>query len=61
MKYTADIWFDGIYTTIKLESCDGSKADSVLLVAQQIADKIGGECFSVNKQEEDDDKTNSTD
>lgn len=55
MSYTADIWFNGIYTTIKLESCGGSKAEGVLLVAQQIANKLGGECFSVNKQEEDDD------
>lgn len=55
MKYTVDIWFGNIYTTIELESCDGSKEDSILLIAQQIAKNLGGECFSVNKKEYRDD------
>ena len=52
MEYVAEIWFGNVVLKIDLENYNGADEEETLEVAQKIAEKLGGECFSIHAQEE---------
>ena len=52
MEYVAEIWFGNVVLKIDLETYNRADEVAALEVAQKIAEKLGGECFSIHAQEE---------
>lgn len=51
MEYTAEIWFGNVVLKIDLETYNRADEAAALEVAKNIAEKLGGECFSIYVQE----------
>lgn len=52
MKYTVDIWFDNICTTLVIENTSISDRATVQIIADRITERLGGDWCSIHCWEE---------
>lgn len=52
MEYAVEIWLGNVVLKIDLETYNRAGEAAALEVAQKVAEKLGGECFSIYAKEE---------